>query len=333
MRTAVALLVLGLASPCLAAAPASSTRSLPTHPLVLRLQGHEFSNLAAWAQSNQLRLSWDRDSRDLQLTNRTVRLAFTLNSRQAEINGVRVWLSFPVTLRDQALFIATTDLRTLLTPVLRPPRDPPGRHVRVIALDPGHGGKDAGFEVGSRQEKTHALLLARKLRSLLQEAGLKVVLTRSSDEYVDHEQRTLTARLNRADLFVSLHYNAFSNPDVKGVEVYCVTPAGASSTNDGPNDASSTAEVPGNRQNTRSALLAYQIQRALVRSLPVEDRGVRHARFLVLTTSTMPAVLIEGGFMSAKDEARQIFTLAYRNQVANAILDGILAYKRLVERE
>jgi N-acetylmuramoyl-L-alanine amidase len=74
------------------------------------------------------------------------------------------------------------------------------------------------------------------------------------------------------------------------------------------------------------------VQKALTHSLAVEDRGVRHARFAVLRDAVMPAVLIEAGFMSHPAEGRKIFTTEYRQQMARAIVDGVLAYKRTVER-
>jgi len=207
--------------------------------------------------------------------------------------------------------------------------------VGLIALDPGHGGKDKGYETAKYQEKAHTLLLARRLRFLLEAAGLKVVLTRSTDTYVELEDRVAAAKRQRADLFVSLHYNSSGRgrAGAKGVECYCLTPAGATSTNVRPDDRASTRACTGNAQNSRNMLLAYLIQKAMVTSLDVEDRGIRRARFAVLRDATMPAVLIEGGFMSAPDERRQLVGLERRHDLAQAIADGLLDYKRLVERQ
>jgi N-acetylmuramoyl-L-alanine amidase len=79
-------------------------------------------------------------------------------------------------------------------------------------------------------------------------------------------------------------------------------------------------------------LLAYQLQKRIARNLGMEDRGVRRARFAVLRPAVMPAVLIEGGFMSHPTEARKIYDAAHRRQMAQAIVDGIIAYRNLVER-
>ena len=82
----------------------------------------------------------------------------------------------------------------------------------------------------------------------------------------------------------------------------------------------------------KNALLAFQLQKSLVNNLDVEDLGVRRARWIVLRQAEMPAALIEGGYLSDPQEARKIYSPSYRKQLAQAILDGVLAYKRLVER-
>jgi N-acetylmuramoyl-L-alanine amidase len=276
---------------------------------------------------------WDRTSGEVVLSNRWSSLGFTVDSRRAEIKGVKAWLSVPITPYNQGVYVATVDVATLLNPLLNPARNKPGQEVRTIALDAGHGGKDPGFQVGSEQEKKHTLLLARQLRTYLQDAGFKVVMTRLTDDYIDRPERPALARRRQADLFVSLHFNASEagKNGTKGVEVYCTTPAGAQSTNVRGEDAPAHA-VPANAFDAKNLLLAYQLQAALVRSLDAEDRGVKRARFVVLRDAVMPAVLIEGGFMTDPEEARNIFNPAYRQEMARAIVDGIMAYKRLVER-
>jgi len=84
--------------------------------------------------------------------------------------------------------------------------------------------------------------------------------------------------------------------------------------------------------DAKNMLLAYQFQKAMVKSLAVEDRGVKRARFAVLRNARVPAVLVEAGFMSHPRESKRIFDPQYRRQLAQTLRDGILAYKRLVER-
>src|SRR5207244_3211227 len=173
------------------------------------------------------------------------------------------------------------------------------------------------------------LLLAREVRAVLNGAGLKVTLTRYGDNFVPLIDRPEMARRLGADLFVSLHFNAAiaEKDQVKGVEVYCLTPAGASSTN-ARADSADTGVCAGNQFDSRNMLLAWQIHKAVVHSLPVEDRGVRRARFAVLRNAPVPAALIEAGFMSHPQESRRIFDPLYRRRMARAIADGILAYNR-----
>jgi N-acetylmuramoyl-L-alanine amidase len=257
-----------------------------------------------------------------------------VNGREVRVNGVNVWLSLPVTVSGGKPFVSSLDARTTLQPLVQPARNKSGQKVALVCLDPGHGGRQPGNQVGDRAEKTYSLLLARKVRSLLREAGLKVVMTRDSDSYVDLDERPDFARRRKADLFVSLHYNATpqSSDSARGVEVYCLTPAGVLSTNSRGDDGTSTQAYPGNLENQRSILLAYEIQKALVSNLSANDRGVRRARFAVLRPATMPAVLVEAGFMTDPEDAKDIWNDKSRGDQARAIVDGILAYKRLVER-
>jgi N-acetylmuramoyl-L-alanine amidase len=110
-----------------------------------------------------------------------------------------------------------------------------------------------------------------------------------------------------------------------------MTPAGAPSTN-AHGERDNEEWSVGNRSNDKSMFLAYQMQKSLTRNLGVEDRGVHRARFAVLREAVMPAILIEGGFMSNPAEGRKIFDPAYRREMAKAVAAGIIAYKKAVEQ-
>ncbi len=293
--------------------------------------GQACVDLQDWAATKQLDLAWNKKEEEVLLANRWSRLFFKVNSRRAELNGIVVWLSYPIAVKNNSLYVAQTDLETVLEPVLHPAKSKTRVRIKTVALDAGHGGKDPGNQEGARQEKHYTLLLAKEVRNRLGKASLKSVLIRSSDKYVDLEERPELAKRKGADLFLSLHYNsspAGNNP-VSGVEVFCLTPTGASPTNGG--DQPSKAS-PGNQHEAHNVLLAYQIQKALIQNLGLADRGVRRAGFVVLRKADMPAVLIEAGFMSDPAEAKRIYDPAHRRQMAQAIVEGLLAYKRLVER-
>ena len=314
---------LGITAPACAVAP----------PLTAHLHDTGYVRLSEWARWQGLNWRWLKRDESFQLTNRTTRLQFAVDSREARVNGLQVWLLHPLASRDGSLYISQLDVEATFRPLLSPAPPETGKKIKTICLDPGHGGKDPGNRLPGRQEKDYALRLAFELRDQLKQAGFKVVFTRSSDEFIELSERAERARRAGADLFVSLHFNATEGgrAEARGSEVYCLTPVGAASTNARGEGARSGA-FPGNRANGRNMLLAYQIQKSLVGRLQSGDRGVRRARFEVLRGATMPAVLIEAGFLSHPEEGKKIFTAEYRRQIARAITEGIQSYKKIVER-
>jgi len=298
-----------------------------------RIRDARYVRLTEWARWQGLEARRLKRDETLQLARSGMRLQFTADSREASINGLQLWLLLPLATRNGDLYISQLDIDSTFRPLLSPPRNERGKKVRVICLDAGHGGKDPGNRAAGRHEKDYTLRLTLELRDQLRKAGFKVVLTRSGDSYPELSDRPAIARRTGADLFVSLHFNATENgrADARGSEVYAMTPVGAASTNARGEGANASA-FPGNRSDERNMLLAYQIQKALIRQLGTEDRGVRRARFEVLREATMPAALIEAGFLSHPTEGKKIFTTEYRRSMAKSIVDGIQAYKQIVER-
>jgi N-acetylmuramoyl-L-alanine amidase len=256
-----------------------------------------------------------------------------VDSNDADFNGVGVRLLFPIAIRDGTPCLSQLDSQMTLDPILSPPRTRKGASVTRICLDAGHGGIDSGNRVGSHQEKTYTLLLAQELALQLTRAGYKVTLTRDTDKFIELSERAAIAKRRSADLFVSLHFNSAPNSasTVRGAEVYCMTPVGAPSTN-ARGEGSGAGWYPGNRLNDKNVYLAYQLQKSVIKTLGTEDRGLHRARFAVLRDATMPAVLIEAGFMSNPSEGRKIFDAGYRKQIAKAIVDGISAYRKGTEQ-
>jgi N-acetylmuramoyl-L-alanine amidase len=294
--------------------------------------GKEYVQLADWAKGNGFLVRWLKRDESLQLSSPSAKLLLNVDSCDAYLNGVGVRLLFPVLDRNGIPFLSQLDAQTTLHPLLYPSKYPPNAKIKTIYLDPGHGGKDPGFQVGPHDEKVFNLLLAQELRDQLTRAGFKVSLTRTRDTSVELPVRPEFANRHRADLFVSLHFNAFpSSPNsASGVEVYCLTPVGAPSSN-AQGQGAGAGWFPGNQNNDKNIFLAYQLQKSLTQSLGADDRGLRRARYWVLRDATMPAVLNEGGFMSHPVEGKKIFDPAYRRQMAHAITDGILAYKRILQ--
>lgn len=295
------------------------------------INGRSYTSLAAWARANGFRGWTQNGGTEFILTNQTARLVFDKDSADATINGVDVRLSFPVA---KGGFISQLDVDKTIRPLMFPQKSS-AKKISVICLDPGHGGKDTGYRVGhfwnARNEKTYTLALALELRQQLLKAGFGVVMTRDKDVYPELAVRADIANRKGADLFVSLHFNSFSRDpkSVSGPETYCLTPVGAASSNDAEGLGAGSRASPGNRVEEKSLLLAYQVQRTLVRNLGATDRSVRRARFEVLRSAEMPAILIEGGYLSHPVEGKKIFSEAYRQQMAAAIVKGILNYQKL----
>jgi N-acetylmuramoyl-L-alanine amidase len=329
----VLLALLGTAIHLLSAAPAGLQRFL--------FCGTEYVNLDDWAQANHFQLRWVTPQQELKLTvpriaggegrtNTINQLTFTIDSRKNSFNGITLWLSRPIGLRNHSPCIAWKDLITTIQPLISPPKNVPGRKITTICLDPGHGGRDPGNREGKQMEKKYTLLLAKELSDLLAKSGLKVQLTHTRDTFVELPSRPEIAGRRRADLFLSLHFNSAADRSVSGSEVFCMTPAYESSTN-ARGEGAENGPFPANRLDQKNVLLAYELQKALVKNLGVEDRGVKRARFAVLRTAEMPAALLESGFMTHPSDAKKIYDPVWRRQLARALAEGILSYKRIVE--
>jgi N-acetylmuramoyl-L-alanine amidase len=302
-------------------------------PDTMRVNGRQYNSAVQWAQASGFEAQWLQREERLQLTSAAATVILKAESREATVNGVQVWLSLPVVRVAGSFGVSQLDLRKTLLPLLAPPRNRPGEKLSSICIDAGHGGRDPGNLRGTKQEKEVTLGLARQLRETLSRSGFKTLLTRGTDRFIELPDRIGYANRRKADLFICLHFNSAvtSRNTVQGAEVYCLTPAGASSTNT-QRDTGTGDWCAGNRHDDRNLFLAYQIQKALTTRHALADRGVRRARFAVLRDAAMPAVLVEAGFMSHPAEGRRILTAEYQRDLARAIADGILAYKRELQK-
>jgi N-acetylmuramoyl-L-alanine amidase len=133
-------------------------------------------------------------------------------------------------------------------------------------------------------------------------------------------------------IFVSIHFNASSvNNAARGFEIFSMAPRGAPATNDAIFSMRDMREEPGNAHELQSSALAASIYHSLLGQVPTIDRGLKHARFAVLRLSTVPAVLVECGFVSNGPESTLIGSPAWRERVAEAVVEGISEYKSLAE--
>ena len=315
------------------------TASVPTFSTRLAhvdMFGHDYVRIEDWARQNGGEARWMVPKQEIRVTLPVGVLTFTVDSRKAMVKGTHVWLSYPVALKNGSAHLGALDLATTLHPLLFPARYAKQNPIRRIVLDPGHGGRDPGNKEGVRMEKIYTLSFAREVADLLTKAGFKVTLTRNNDSFIDLPVRPDLARRREADLFISLHFNSADgagSSTVKGTEVFAMTPVRANSTNAGRDQSGAGAGAyPGNRFDAKNMLLAYQIQKSITEKTGAEDRGVKRARFWVLRNAEMPAVLVEAAFMTHPTDSKRIYEPAQRRQTAEAIVEGVLAYKKLAER-
>jgi N-acetylmuramoyl-L-alanine amidase len=322
--------------------PAAILAAAIVGPAPLRapsFNGQYYVPLADFARQNGFSGFTQKGGQEAVLTRKNLRLVFDVNSAQAEIAGVNVRLSFPVAGQHGELLVSQLDIDTAIRPLIYPQKFY-GKRITIICLDPGHGGKDTGNRVVgflTHNEKTYTLALALELKKQLEQAGYHVMLTRSKDYYVPLPDRPAMANRAGADLFISLHFNAtpVDQGEIAGPETYCITPVGAPSSNaHGESGEFGSAVGMGptaaNRNENRSLMLAYQMEKSLVQNLHANDRAVRRARFAVLRDAQMPAILIEGGYMTNPLEGKKIYSAAYRRQMAAAIVRGVLAYREQI---
>jgi N-acetylmuramoyl-L-alanine amidase len=257
-------------------------------------------------------------------------LEFVSGSREAMINGARSWLCFPVIELNGKSLVSRTDVAKTIEPLVRPHRVPDVGKVQTVVLDPGHGGHDKGQVSRYGAEKDFALDVARKLRPILQAKGLRVIMTREGDYFVPLEVRAKIANSARNSIFVSIHFNATNDdPNATGFEIFSFTPRGAPSTSDGTAAASSVNVQPGSSVDAQSLALSACIYHSVLGHLREYDRGIKRARFAVLRLTKVPAVLIEGGFLTERGESKLISNKDWRAKLAGSIGIGIENYRAL----
>ena len=257
-------------------------------------------------------------------------LEFVSGSREVMINGARSWLCFPAIEQNGKLLVSRTDVAKTIEPLVRPHRVPNVGKVQTIVVDPGHGGYDKGQVSRYGYEKDFALDVARKLRPLLLSKGLRVIMTREGDYFVPLEVRAQIANKARDSIFVSIHFNA-SNDDrnATGFEIFSFTPRGAPSTSDSAVAPSALSTQPGSAVDGQSLALSACIYHSLLGHIPEYDRGIKRARFAVLRLTKVPAVLVEGGFLTEQGECKLIAQKEWRAKLAHAISVGIESYRAL----
>jgi len=255
-------------------------------------------------------------------------IGLKLGSPDLYLDDVHYVMSFPIEGGDHDWLVSRMDVIKLFEPVLRP-TEISGRHtIRGVVIDAGHGGSDNGATSRLGNEKTYTLDTAYRLDAILRAAGLKTVFTRRTDVFVDLYERAHIASLYPDYCFVSIHYNS-AMEEARGLETYCVSPRGAASTSSAYLTRGDIQALPGNEYDTQNILLASMVHSEIIKLNPGDataDRGVKRARFVVIKQNVLPAILVEGGFVSNHFEAARINRPEYRQSLAQAIARGVIRF-------
>ncbi|MBE0585508.1 MAG: N-acetylmuramoyl-L-alanine amidase, partial [Desulfofustis sp.] len=236
-------------------------------------------------------------------------------------------------------------------PVLHVPLEKRDEGIRLIVVDAGHGGKDPGA-VGPNNilEKDVTLEMAKNLATALrQQMGVKVLLTRSDDRYLELRERTDYANRVGADLFISLHANASPEGKAYGLETYFLNLSknnqaaevaareNGTSLQDVGNLEAILFDLMANAKINESSRLAAEVQQELVAGLKphysrIKDLGVKQGPFHVLLGATMPSVLVEAAFISNQREEKRLASGDYQKRVAASIVNGVKQYSAAIDQ-
>jgi len=224
-----------------------------------------------------------------------------------------------------------------------------GLGVSRIVIDAGHGGHDPGAHGNGINEAELTLDVAQRLQKLLDKAGVEVVMTRDTDVFIPLEERTAIANREGADLFLSIHANASRNAVARGVETYFLNfatnpEAEAVAARENATSGKPMHSLPDivkaialNNKINESRDLAETVQKSMVRRLgqknrSLKDLGVKQAPFVVLIGAAMPSVLAEISFVTNKSDGAMLKTPAYRQQIAQALMDAVIGYQQSLKR-
>jgi N-acetylmuramoyl-L-alanine amidase len=273
----------------------------------------------------------------------TLRLVFDANET------MRVAHATPINNKNKHELLLTLKPREVLSmPAAKPPK---ALRDVVVVLDPGHGGKDPGA-IGARKssEKKVVLAIALKLKHLIdKQPGMRAVLTRDADYYVGLRERLNIARKHDADVFVSIHADAFIHAHSKGASVFALSQRGATSEAarwlaekennselggvnlsglDDQNDVIRTVLIDLSQTATTTASLnmGSQVLKRLRNVTTLHSSDVEQARFVVLKSPDIPSILVETGFISNPKEEKNLNDAKYQARLTQAVFEGLKTY-------
>lgn len=324
----------------------------------LWFKGKKYVPLILVCQSQGIDWNWDPVTRLVSIAKSNRRIVLAPGCKKILVESSTVELNRPVVIYKGSILVPATEVRRLLAyfrPAVSKPDMP--RHPRIysmkrVVIDPGHGGRDPGA-IGcfGLKEKDIVLDIALRLRRLLQQQGLEVIMTRADDRFVPLGKRARIANESEADFFISIHANSARHQRADGFEVYYLSEAiddnaravaaaenavlkfekdSAVSLNNA--SAAIVWDIINTENRRESIELAETLCAAVKGRSLLKSRGVKGANFYVLRGTRMPAVLVEVGFISNRQEASRLADSRYRQKIAETLAAGIIEYKQLYEK-
>lgn len=267
-----------------------------------------------------------REGRNAWLRSNTMIIKFSTQAEDIFINNVKFSLSFPTTERDGSILISRMDLAKLLDPIIRPTYIENAQGFDTVVIDAGHGGHDSGAVGPYGAEKAYTLDTCLRLEKTLKAAGYKTLLTRRTDVFLTLGERVAIANKTPRCIFVSVHYNSFGSSAI-GLETFALAPQGTATTYD-ELKSSDMNNRRGNQRDSENIALATAVHANSLYKLRSVDRGVKRARYSVISGIEKPGILVEGGFVSNPGEGARIHRPEFRQTLADAIAGGIGNYRK-----
>jgi N-acetylmuramoyl-L-alanine amidase len=276
----------------------------------------------------------NRVGRSIVLENAKVEMSLKIGGNECLMNNVKFVFSHEIATLGEKFYVSRIDLAKLIDPVLRPNFIENAGDFRTVILDPGHGGKDPGTANPYGTEAHYNLKVAGIIKKQLEAKGFKVVMTRQTNVYLSLQERVNFANAIKENaVYISIHFNSGGGA-ARGVETFTLSPPGVPhyDANFKPADLQTRA---GNEHDSANIALATSVHGSILRRLGKNtlDRGIKRARFSVLSGVSHPAILLEGGFMSHPYEARLIENEVYQKALATGVVDAVAKYRFAVSRK
>lgn len=345
---------------------AAQTHYLRLDPLlnssIRTLDGYQYVPLIRLCDVYGISYDWDTFTKTASLRVGSSSIVLRSGSQGVLVDGIERKLDRPVLVTEGAVFVPVSFARNTIVPIVSAGTEAPEKTpaveeqkkftIRTIALDAGHGGKDAGAigRSGDTKEKDVALGLAKRVKGLLEDAGLKVVMIRNDDTFFALPKRTGMANDSGAEVFVSIHINASRSRAVRGFECYYLSSATDDNARALEAFENSSLKLSDNaniqhsqrldktlwdmmltENRKESAELAGMICQSVDESQLTTNNGVKTARFYVLKHINIPSVLVEAGYISNRAEEMKLKNPQFLDKMAGAIVRGILKYKKRYE--